>query len=169
MIPPPTSHWYAVYTKPRWEKQVAKRLEDNGVITYCPLNKVIRQEQHRKRKILEPLFRSYLFVYIDLKDQLKVLQTFGALSFVRWLGKPATIRDEEIEAIRKFLKEYSNVEIENEQFEMNEEVRISRGPLMHQQGKIIQINRNTVKLSLPSLRIALYAEIDKLDIEKVRK
>jgi transcription antitermination factor NusG len=158
--------WYAVYTRPHWEKRVAKRLEDKGIITYCPLNKVMRQWHDRKKMVLEPLFRSYVFVYVDLNDRTQVLQTIGALNFVNWLGRPAPISEKEIEEIRKFLKENSNVTVEGGSFKINDEVNIAAGPFISQKGKIIQIKRSTVKIFLPSLGIALYAEIDKSDIEK---
>ena len=54
--------WYAVYTKPRWEKKVAERLLEKGIDHYCPLNKVIRQWSDRKKAILEPIFKGYVFV-----------------------------------------------------------------------------------------------------------
>ena len=57
-------HWFAVYTKPRWEKKVSGILDDNGIENYCPLNKVVKQWSDRKKVILEPLFKSYVFVRV---------------------------------------------------------------------------------------------------------
>lgn len=162
-----TKQWYAIYTRPRWEKRVSKRLSDKGLQTYCPLNKVMRQWHDRKKMVLEPLFRSYVFVHIDLKDRTQVLQTVGVLHFVNWLGRPACIRDEEIEEIRKFLKEHSDVSVKDQNFKMDDEVKIANGPLISQKGRIVQIKRNTVKLLVPSLGLALYAEVEKTDIVKV--
>ncbi|RYZ19047.1 MAG: antitermination protein NusG, partial [Chitinophagaceae bacterium] len=34
--------WYAIYTKPRWEKKVAELLTRKGIENYCPLNKVVK-------------------------------------------------------------------------------------------------------------------------------
>lgn len=158
--------WYAVYTRPRWEKQVAARFEEKGITNYCPLNRVMRQWHDRKKIVLEPLFTSYVFVQIDLAEQVQVLQTTGVVNFVKWLGRPAVIKEVEIEEIRKFLKEYRNVNVESTAFKINDEVSVSSGPLISQKGKIIEIKRNSVKLFLPSLRVALYAEVDKSDIVK---
>src|ERR1700759_2085013 len=58
-------NWYVVYTKPRWEKKVAKQLEQKKIEHYCPLNKVQRQWSDRKKIILEPLFSCYVFVCLD--------------------------------------------------------------------------------------------------------
>ena len=64
-----TLNWYALYTKPRWEKKVAKNLGDKGYIVYCPLNKVLRQWSDRKKIVLEPLFKGYIFVQIEDRDK----------------------------------------------------------------------------------------------------
>ncbi|MBP1652940.1 MAG: NusG antitermination factor, partial [Bacteroidetes bacterium] len=56
--------WYAVYTKPRWEKKVAESLIRKQVETYCPINRVTHQWSDRKKVVEEPLFKSYVFVRI---------------------------------------------------------------------------------------------------------
>ncbi|HMJ47328.1 MAG TPA: transcription termination/antitermination NusG family protein, partial [Ferruginibacter sp.] len=53
--------WYVVYTRPRWEKKVAATLDERGVENYCPLNRVNRQWSDRKKVVLEPLFKGYVF------------------------------------------------------------------------------------------------------------
>ena len=35
----------------------------------------------------------------------------GVLNFVYWNGKPAIVKEEEIDTIRKFLNEYEDVEV----------------------------------------------------------
>jgi len=85
--------WYAVHTRPRWEKKVAGQLAKKRLEYYCPLNKVQRQWSDRKKIILEPLFTSYVFVRLSETEHLPVLQTDGVLSFVYWLKKPAVIQD----------------------------------------------------------------------------
>ena len=52
--------WYALYTKPRWEKKVAKALEKIGIIVYCPMITEVRQWSDRKKKVTLPLFKSYV-------------------------------------------------------------------------------------------------------------
>ena len=45
-------HWYAIQTKPRWEKKVVTLLNEKAIENYCPLNKVLHQWSDRK-KIVE--------------------------------------------------------------------------------------------------------------------
>src|SRR5665213_2110975 len=101
--------WYAVYTKPRCEKKVADLLVKKNIENYCPLNRVQKQWSDRKKIILEPLFTSYVFVNINSSERLSVQQTYGVLNFVFWLNKPAVIRNEEIDIIKRFLNEHTNV------------------------------------------------------------
>ena len=51
-------NWYVVYTKPKWEKKVAERLDAIGIITYCPLITKVSQWSDRKKKVEVPLFNS---------------------------------------------------------------------------------------------------------------
>ena len=159
--------WYALYTKPRWEKKVAERLCHKNIENYCPLNKVQRQWSDRKKIILEPLFKSYVFIRIADTRQLHVQKIDGILNFVTWLGKPAIIRDEEIDKIKCFLNDHTNIRIERADVDLNDTVKILNGPLMMQKGKVIEVRKKTVRLLLPSLRITLVGEIDKTNIEKI--
>lgn len=94
--------WYAVYTKSRTEKKVALRLKEAGIEAYCPVNKREKQWSDRRKVTEEPLFRSYVFVNIDLEKQsATVRRTLGVVNFVYWLQKPAVIQDDEILAASK--------------------------------------------------------------------
>ena len=57
--------WYALYTKPRWEKKIDAQLKKKGVVCWCPLQKIEKQWTDRKKLIEEPLFRSYVFDMIQ--------------------------------------------------------------------------------------------------------
>lgn len=160
--------WYALYTRPRWEKKVADLLDKKKVEVYCPLNKVKKQWADRKKVVLEPLFTSYVFVCVSPQEHLKIKETDGVISIVHWLNKPAVIRQEEIDTIRKFLEEYENVKLEKLSVQQNDIVRIINGPLMMWEGNVIEVRTNTVKITLPSLGQTLVAEIRKENLERVR-
>lgn len=162
-----SKRWYAVYTRPRWEKKVADLLVKKHIENYCPLNKVVRQWADRKKIILEPLFTSYVFVHVSTLEHLAIKQTDGIMNFVYWLGQPAVIRDEEIEAVKQFLDEYQNVQLEKINVNMHDRVRISSGPLMAQEGDVIEVRSKTVKVQLPSLGYALTAEVEKSNVEVI--
>ena len=83
--------WYAIYTRPRWEKKVNHLLLQKGVESYCPLNKVRRKWSDRIKIIEEPLFKSYVFVKVAESDRTEIRMTDGVINFVYWNGKPAVM------------------------------------------------------------------------------
>jgi transcription antitermination factor NusG len=157
--------WYAVYTRPRWEKKVADSLAKIEVENYCPLNKVERRWSDRKKVVEEPLFTSYVFIKIAPKEQTKVREVDGVLNLVYWLGKPAVIRDEEIELIKRFLSSHRNVRLEKITVNVKDKVKIVNGPLMEMEGEVVSVNKKTVRVNLPSLGYFLAAEVEIEDLE----
>src|SRR5271170_1144069 len=102
-------NWFVLYTKPRWEKKVYTLLTGNNIEAYCPLNRVRRKWSDRVKWVEEPLFKSYVFVRIAAEEQIRVRMIAGVVNFVYWLGKPAVVKNKEIEVIRKFLNDYEEV------------------------------------------------------------
>jgi len=145
--------WFAIYTKPRWEKKVNSKLLEKGVESWCPVQKKESQWSDRKKIIDDPLFKSYVFVRITDDERLKVLTTDGALQFVHYLKKPAVIRDEEIELIRSYLLEKNAViTIENlRQFSENNKVVIRKGVFMDAEGTVVKGGSKRVYVRLESL------------------
>ncbi|GAB2830581.1 UpxY family transcription antiterminator [Ferruginibacter profundus] len=160
-------YWHAVYTKPRWEKKVAALLEAKGVEYYCPLNKVTKQWSDRKKTVLEPLFKSYVFVKVPENKKWDLLNIPGILNYVTWLGKPAKIKDSEIATIRKFLKEFESVEVVEGRLEINSKVKIKQGVLMNYHGILLQISGNRASVKIESMGLQLITSVDKKNLEKV--
>jgi transcription antitermination factor NusG len=156
-----TRKWLAIYSRPRWEKKVAQLLTEKGLECYCPLNKVRRKWSDRMKTVEEPLFKSYVFVRVNDEDRTAVRMTPGVINFVYWDGKPALIKEKEINAIKQFLNEYENVEVRQIEVEPNQRVKITRGPLMDQEGKVMEVHRKTVKIAIDSLGYVLVAYIDR--------
>lgn len=153
--------WLAIYCRPRWEKKVNQLLTEKGLESYCPLNKVRRKWSDRMKIVEEPLFKSYVFVKVNDQDRTEVRMTDGVINFVYWDGKPALIKEREINAIRLFLNEYENVEVKPMELELNQRVKVTTGSLMDQEGKVIELNRKTVKIAIDSLGYVLVAHIDR--------
>lgn len=160
-------NWYAVYTKPRWEKKVGQLLDKKGLEYYCPLNKVRRKWSDRYKVIEEPLFKSYVFVHITEDEKERIRLTDGVVNFVYWNGKPAIIKDGEIEIIRKFLKEYENVEASPAAFSAGQKVRIKTGLMMDTEGLVIKVVNNRAYVLLETLGYELTAQFEKTNLEPI--
>ena len=157
--------WLAVYTRPRWEKKVSRLLENKNIENYCPLNRVTRQWSDRRKTVQEPLFPSYVFVYASVNEYIQIKETDGVINFVYWLGKPAIIKQKEIESLKSFLNNYSSVELEKIDVNVDDEVRIVHGPLISMEGKVIDVEYNHVKIMIPSIGYSLVAKLSKAHIE----
>lgn len=160
-------NWFALYTKPRWEKKVAKTLGENGIVVYCPLNKVVRKWSDRKKIVLEPLFKGYVFVQIAEEEKLAVKQTDGVVNFVYWNRKPAIVRQKEIETIQRFLSEFSDVAVEDIHLEVDKQVVIKKGVLVNYQGIVLEVLGNKAKVLIESMGLKLSATIDKKNLELI--
>ena len=161
--------WYAIYTRPRWEKKVNSLLVQKGIESYCPLNKVRRKWSDRIKIVEEPLFKSYVFVKIDDNGRTNVRMTNGVVNFVYWNGKPAVIREKEIQTIRRFLNDYEQVEVLRMDFDVEERVKVIAGPMMDQEGKVLELKNKTAKVCIDSLGYILIAYIDKSKLISVQQ
>lgn len=160
--------WLAIYSRPRWEKKVNQLLLEKGFESYCPLNKVRRKWSDRMKVVEEPLFKSYVFVKVNEEDRTAVRMTPGVINFVYWEGKPAVIKEKEINAIKRFLNEYENVEVLPMNIEVHQRVKITTGPLMDQEGEVLSLQRKMVKVAIDSLGYVLVAYIDRTKLTSAR-
>lgn len=159
--------WLAVYTRPRWEKKVDSLLKAKGVESYCPLNKVRRRWSDRLKLVEEPLFKSYVFVKVAEEQKAGVRTTNGIINFVYWNGKPALIKEREINAIKRFLNEYENVEAMPANLKVNQRVQVTNGTFMDQEGRVVELRHRTAKVAIDSLGYVLVAYIDKKKLKTV--
>jgi transcription antitermination factor NusG len=144
-----------VYTKPKWEKKVAEQLKEKGVECYCPLISQVKQWSDRKKKIEVPLFNSYVFVQLEESNRNDVFLSTGVVRYLFWLGKPAIVRDVEIQTIKKWLDGSQVNEITIEQYQVGDRVKVASGPFSSQEAIIQEVNKTHFVLVLESLGCVL--------------
>ena len=88
-------------------------MQRRGLESYCPLNKVRKKWSDRFKVVEEPLFKSYVFVKVTDEEKTDVRFIDGVVNFVYWLGKPARVQDDEIERIKRFLNDHTDVTVEH--------------------------------------------------------
>jgi len=131
--------WYALYTMPRSEKKVEHRLYTKGFDVYLPLIPSVRVWSDRKKKITLPLIPGFVFVHSTQDLVYNSLNVEGALGIIRYMGKPARIRDYEINNLHILLKEphYIN-NCEQMHITEGEDIEVIRGPFVGLMGKCIR-------------------------------
>ncbi|HEV3411077.1 MAG TPA: UpxY family transcription antiterminator [Puia sp.] len=162
-------NWYVVYTKPRWEKKVFASLTDRHMEAYCPLNKVRRRWSDRIKWVEEPLFKSYVFVRVTEAEHTRVRMITGVVNFIYWLGKPAVVKNKEIEVIRKFLNDYEEVSSEPVDIQRDATVVIRQGAFMDKEARVVKVVNNKVRVLIESIGYALVAVVAKSNVEVIEK
>ena len=158
-------HWYALYTRPRHEKQVLQELSNYRIEAYLPTHKIRRRWSDRYKIVQEPLFKNYLFVRIDSDHYRKALKPYGAVSFVTVEGEPAIIPDEEIEAVKILV----TTEIPHNPYpylKAGRKIRVKYGPLEGCEGVLVR-KRGLARLvvTVHLLQRSIEAELDAAWIE----
>lgn len=138
--------WYAIYTRSKAEKKVQLELDYLGIESYLPLVTRYRQWSDRKKKVEEPLFRSYVFVYIHESQLYTVRNVPNVARFVSIEGKPSVVPDSQIMAIRYYLDEQDQQEeVDSSVIQEGQLVRIKQGHMEGLIGRMIHY-RNKYRL-----------------------
>lgn len=152
--------WLVVYTKPKWEKKVDSNFAQKGIESWCPTQKKERQWSDRKKVIEEPLFKSYVFVRASKEEHANVLSTMGVVRFLYFEKKPAIIRDNEIELIRKYLGlSYTNIQVVDlGPIKPQTKVTVNNGLFMGQRGEVVKADKKSVYVRLDSINMMMIVE-----------
>ncbi|MDR1644905.1 MAG: UpxY family transcription antiterminator [Tannerellaceae bacterium] len=148
-------YWFVLYTLPRAEKQVAKRINQQEFECWLPLHLCPRAWSDRVKTVEVPLFHSYVFVKC-LENQLHtLLRIYGVSRIVYYNGKPAVVRQQEIDAIHDFLQQSANHPLL-----VGDEAEILVGAMKHVSGKVTMINKNYIVLYLEQLGATVITNLD---------
>ncbi len=133
-------HWHALYVRSRSEKKVLSQLEDQGYTAYLPLVTQLKQWSDRKKKVEEPLFKSYVFVFSSDKEYIPILNVYGVIKFVCFEKQAVIVPENQILAIKKFVSEYERGEefkmLNSEDLKVGQKVRIINGPMKGLTGRL---------------------------------
>jgi transcriptional antiterminator RfaH len=161
--------WYAVYTRSRAEKRLMELLTEKGIEAYVPVRKVIKQWSDRKKMIEEPLIRSYCFVKIELQRYQEVLNTPGAVRYVWFSGKPASIPERQIEILKTITGSGLEVDCLPDTFQPGIQIRVNAGPLLGLTGELVHVsNKKKVIIRIDHLNQVVTVSISPAMIEVVK-
>ena len=133
------------------------------------MNKVRKKWSDRIKWVEEPLFKSYVFVKLAAEDLTEVRMINGVVNFVYWLGKPAIVKNKEIEIIRKFLNDHDEVWTEPIALQKDARVVIRRGAFMDKEARVVRVTNNKVRVLIESIGYSLVAIVARSNVEVVGK
>ncbi|MDW8849288.1 UpxY family transcription antiterminator [Flavobacterium sp. MMLR14_040] len=148
-------NWYVIYTKPKWEKKVAEKLNEIGIESYCPVITQIKQWSDRKKKVEVPLFNSYVFVQLLESERNSVFQVSGVVRYLFWLGKPAIVREEEINIIKKSLASPNLSDVSVTSIQVGDRITLETGAFSNQDAIVKEVSKTHYILVLESLGCVL--------------
>ncbi|MDZ4679465.1 MAG: UpxY family transcription antiterminator [Saprospiraceae bacterium] len=118
---------FIAYTHSNSEKKVHSRILNLGIESYLPLHKVKKKWSDRTKVMELPLFSSYLFVKTTEDKIPKLMGIEGIARFLSFEKKLATIKEREIELIKKIIKDGKDINAEKGTFSNGQRVRITGG------------------------------------------
>ena len=170
--------WYIVHTYSGHENKVAKtlmqRVESMGFKerifeVLVPTKEIVKVRGGKKETVKEKIFAGYIFVKMALDDEawLLVRTTPGVTSFVGTQNKPTPVRDDEVEAIVKFVE--MKEPIYKSAFSSGEAVKITDGPFSDFLGTVESIDesKGKVKVLVSIFGRETPVELDFLQVAKI--
>lgn len=153
-------NWYALYTRSHHEKEVFRRLEEQGIEVYLPLLDTVRQWSDRKKKVSIPLFSCYVFVHISMRDYYRVLNISYGVRYVTFEGRAVPIPEKQINMVKSLLEQDMAVEEGNDSFYSGANVEIIAGPLTGISGELIDFSgKKRVIIRLDEIRKSMVISV----------
>src|SRR5664279_770302 len=164
----PEEKWYALYTRPRAEKLVFARLEEESIETFLPLQKTFRIWSDRKKLVEKPLLPSYIFVKTIKKNFPRVYKITGVVKFVSFEGNPVSIPQKQIDNLRLLINSNAEIEVTSDRFLPGDNVEVINGSLVGLTGELIRIgSKNRVVVRIDRLDQNLILKIPMSFLKKV--
>ena len=156
--------WYAAYTASRHEKTVAEHLRQRNVECFLPLYETVRRWNNGRHRVQLPLFPSYVFVRMAMRDKLRVLQVPGLAQLVTFQGSPAVLPDAEVETLRGALA--AGVIAQPYRYlTVGSKVEVCRGPLQGMCGVLLRHQGQfRIVLSVEMIMRSIVVEVDAADV-----
>ena len=163
------SPWYAAYTRHQHEKVVAETLLGKGFEVFLPEYRAVHRWKDRRKELMLPLFPNYVFIKGGLDRMLHIVTTPGLHSLVGCGGRPESIPQEDMDAVRRLVQ--SSFVVEPHPFlKCGECVRVKYGPLEGIEGVLIRkSNSNRLVLSVDMLQKSVAVEVDVSMVEPASK
>lgn len=161
--------WFAVYTKYKREKLVQKRLQEQGIHAYLPIQRLTRRYERKVKTVEMPLISCYVFTRITKKQYVPVLNTPDVLQFVKFSQNLIAIPEREIQLLQRIVGEGMEMEVEQKSFHPGEEVEIFSGNLAGVRGILLQKDKKkNFVVELNSIGYALRITVDPAILIRVK-
>jgi transcription termination/antitermination protein NusG len=163
---PDGTHWYAIRTRSRHEKVVAKQLDGLGVENFLPLVTHVHRWVNGPRQVELPLFPGYTFVRLVYSpdQRVRVLRTHGVVDFVGTQGRGTPIPDKQIEDVKVLLSR--KVPFKNTaSLQVGQKVRVRGGAIDGVEGILVaKRGKRQLVIFIEPLQRSLSIDVEGYDV-----
>ena len=165
--------WHALYVHSRAEKKVYERLVEMGFEAYLPLITKMKRWSDRMKKVEEPLFKSYVFVFNNEKEYVNILNVPGVVKFVSFEHKAVVVPESQIVAIKRYIDDYEQGKEEkamrNEDLKIGQLVRITHGPMQGLIGRLESVKDKRLVVYIEAVGQYLPVSIPRTKVEPIQE
>lgn len=160
--------WFAVYTKFKREKMVQKRLHEQGIQAYLPIQRLMRKYERKVKMVEMPLISCYVFTRITKKSYVPVLNTADVLQFVKFSQNLIAIPDREIQLLQRIAGEGFELEVEQKSYQVGDEVEITSGSLAGVRGILLEKDKQkNFLVEFSSIGYSLRIQVEPALLQKI--
>lgn len=147
--------WHVLYTKSRAEKKLATKLKRAGIESYCPVREEVRQWSDRKKKVEVPVLPSMVLVNISKEKRKNVFLCSNAVRYLYWEGRPATVPQREVDALRESLTQQNVLSHEAYSLKPGSSVDLSEWGFRGEKGKVKYLSGNFCWIVMENLGMVI--------------
>jgi transcriptional antiterminator RfaH len=149
--------WKVLYVASRAEKKIQEKLTSLGIECYVPMKKEKKQWSDRKKTVISPLINGYVFVKLSEKNRDNVFKSSGVINFLRYNGKDAVVKQNEIDILRSIEEKGYYVEGHfGSNLKPGDKTKIVSGPFKGLLGVVEHaVNHDTYSISIDSIDYCL--------------
>lgn len=163
---PRVAQWFAVHTRSRHEKQVARLLSEKRLESFLPLRREVHRWRDRYKPVELPLFGGYVFVQLAQSDEdrLQVLKTFGVVRIVGFGRRDTPVPGEQIEMLRRLTASDATLH-RHRYLRVGQRVRVISGTLAGMEGILLRMKKaDQLVVSIPAIRQAVAVELSGYEV-----
>ena len=161
--------WYAVRTRSRHEKTVAKQFEGLEIEYFLPLVTQMHKWVTGPRQVDLPLFPGYAFVRLVYSpdQRMRVLRTHGVVDFVGTQGRGTPIPEKQIEDVKLLLS--NKIEFKDSAaLRVGQKVRVRGGSIDGVEGVLVaRRGQRRLVIFIEPIQRSLSIDLEGYDVEAV--
>lgn len=156
--------WYAIYTRPRHERQVTLQFENKQLECFLPCYASVRRWRDRRVVLNLPLFAGYVFARFAATDRREILKTPGVVRIIGFGNRLVPVPDSEIDALRTCVA--SKAKVQPHPFlTVGRRVRVVHGPMAGAEGILVRRRDNwRLVISVELINRSVAVEVDAADL-----